>query len=603
MCGIAGILDPKGRPIAAGELEAMLQRIKHRGPDDDGRYFAEPPHAVALGQTRLAIVDLSPAGRQPMPNEDGSVVMVCNGEIYNHKDLRLSLRGDHRFRGQCDVEVLLHLYEEQGDEFLPAVNGMFALALWDRDQGRLLLARDRFGVKPLYWALAGGRLIFASEIKAILVARGVTARIDPVALAEHFTWQWTTGERTWFDGIHLLEPGAKLVFSMKSGLHGPTRYHTWRYEEKGGRTEKQWRDDLLECFTSAVNRQLMSDVPLGTYLSGGMDTGSISAVASKHIPDLHTFTCGFDCPVRAPEDVGLDEREASWDLARRLRTQHHEFLLTPYHLEAALDRLVWHLDYPTVGISYQVYHLAQFVRGFVTVVLSGTGGDELFAGYPWRYEPILDCSPENFTERYYRLWTRFFDDGQKRKLFRDDFNQLWQGYSTAERFADLVKESAGCAPLHRALAFDAQTFLQGLLQVEDKLTMAHALESRVPFLDNELLELLLQMPANLKAVNGVSKLILKKAMTALLPEEALNRRKQGFTPPEQSWFRGPNRGLLLRLLTGPESRLHLYCRPEAVQQILREFETRQGNHRQLIWSLMLLERWHRLFIEQMPLAA
>jgi asparagine synthase (glutamine-hydrolysing) len=603
MCGIAGIFDPRGQVVAPGELEGMLCRLKHRGPDDDGRYFAPRPLGLALGQTRLSIVDLSPTGRQPMCNEDGTVVLVCNGEIYNHQDLRRLLQQPHQFRGHCDVEVLLHLYEEHGEHFLPAVNGMFALALWDEGRRRLLLARDRFGVKPLYWTVAHGRLIFASEVKAILAARGVSARVDAVALAEHFTWQWTTGERTWFDGIHLLEPGKLIVFSADGGLHGPTPYYEWHYDEQAGRSDKQWRDDLHDCFTAAVTRQLMSEVPLGTYLSGGMDTGSISAVASRSIPDLHTFTCGFDCPTREPEDVGLDEREASWDLARRLKTQHHEFLLSPYHLEAALDRLVWHLDYPTVGISYQVFHLARYVRGYVTVVLSGTGGDELFAGYPWRYEPILESSPEHFEERYYRLWQRFYDDDDKRRLFTDDVNAQWQGFSTRERFVELLRDTRGTAPLHRALAFDAHTFLQGLLQVEDKLTMAHGLESRVPFLDNDLLDLLLRMPSELKAVRGVAKKILKQAMTALLPAEALGRRKQGFTPPEQSWFRGPNRPFLHRILLGPESRLPLYCRPEVVRQILEEFETKQRNHRQLIWSLLLLERWHRLFIEQQPLAA
>ncbi len=603
MCGIAGIFDPSGRAIAAGEMEEMLRRLKHRGPDDDGRFFAAAPHALALGQTRLSIVDLSPAGRQPMLNEDGSLVLVCNGEIYNHKDLRRSLQGDHRFRGQCDVEVLLHLYEEHGDDFLPAVNGMFAFALWDQGQGRLLLARDRFGVKPLYWTICRGRFIFASEVKAILAARGVQARLDAVALAEHFTWQWTTGERTWFEGVHLLEPGKKLVFSADGGLHGPIAYHEWHYDEKAGRTEKQWRDDLRDCFSAAVSRQLMSDVPLGTYLSGGMDTGSISAVACRQIKDLHTFTCGFDCPAREPEDVGLDERDASCDLARRLRTRHHEFILSPHHLEAALDRLVWHLDYPTAGISYQVYHLAHFVRGYVTVILSGTGADELFAGYPWRYEPILECAPAKFEDQYYELWLRFYDDGAKRQLFTDDINTQWQGYSTRQRFRELLKTSAGIAPLHRALHFDAHTFLQGLLQVEDKLTMAHSLESRVPFLDNELLNLLLQMPANLKATKGISKWILKQAMASLLPAASLDRRKQGFTPPEQSWFRRPNRALLHRVLTAPDSRLRIYCRPQALGRVLQEFETKQGNHRQLIWSLLLLERWHRLFIEEIPLAA
>lgn len=598
MCGIAGIYDPTGGPIEDEAIGPMLRRLRHRGPDHAGTFVAPLPDHLVLGQARLAIVDLSPAGQQPMANEDGSLHLVCNGEIYNHEPLRRSLREVHRFRGHCDVESILHLYEERGDDFLPALNGMFALALWDARRGRLLLARDRFGIKPLYWTLSRGRLVFASEVKALLAVRGVEARADPIALAEHFTWQWTTGDRTWFDGIHLLEPGQKLVIHRGGRIEGPSAYFTWHYQERSGRTQEQWRDDVRDAFTAAVTRQLMSDVPLGTYLSGGMDTGSISAVASAQVPGLHTFTCGFDCGERVAGDVGEDERAASWDLAHRLGTRHHEFVLTARHMTEDLDRLVWHLDYPAAGISYQIYHLARDVKQHVTVVLSGTGGDELFAGYPWRYEPILGASPEVFTDQYYRLWLRFFDDADKARLFQPALLRGWDGYSTRERFADLLRPTAGCPPLQRALTFDAATFLQALLHVEDRLTMAHALESRVPFLDNDLLDLVLGMPADLQAVKGTSKRILKEAMAGLLPAETLVRRKQGFTPPEQTWFRRESRPFLHRTLTGPESCLSLYVRPEFVRRVLHEFEMEGRNHRQLIWSLLLLERWHRVFIEE-----
>jgi len=595
MCGIAGFVET-GSPLPAlDRLQRMLARLAHRGPDATGwDTWPDPP--VAFGQTRLAIVDLSPAGRQPMWNEDRTLMLVCNGEIYNHRQLRQLLRRPHRFCSQCDVEVLLHLYEDWGSEFLPQVNGMFALALWDGTRRQLLLARDRFGVKPLYYAQHGGRFLFASEIKALLAA-GMPVEPDPLALAEHFTWQWTTGERTWFRGIRLLEPGHWLTVSAAGEIHGPYPYYTLGYDAPEARSLEAWRQDLLDVFSAAVRRQLMSDVPLGSYLSGGMDTGSIAAVAARHLPGLHTFTCGFEPRDRVPGDVGCDEREASWELARLLGTQHHEFLLRPSDMPACLDRLIWHLEYPVAGISYQVYSLAREVRRYVTVVLGGTGGDELFAGYPWRYAPILDTPDGAFADRYYDQWLRFLTDEEKGQLFLPEWARQFREYSTRARFRELVASSAGQPPLHRALTLDMQTFLQGLLLVEDKLSMAHGLESRVPFLDNELFELLRRMPADLKMRGHTGKWILKEAMRELLPPQTLQRPKQGFTPPEQTWFRGPNRAFVYQLLMSPDSRLRCYVRPEAVESIWDEFIGHRRNHRQLIWSLLLLERWHRVFVD------
>jgi asparagine synthase (glutamine-hydrolysing) len=580
----------------------MCTYLIHRGPDDSGILT---DGSVALGHRRLSIIDLSDKGRNPLSNEDRSVWIVLNGEIYNYRQLRAWLidKG-HFFRSRTDTEVIVHLYEEMGADCVSKLNGMFAFAIWDANRREIFLARDRFGVKPLYYTRTGPYFSFASEVKAFLALPGFAVRADPCALAEHFTFQNTFGERTFFKDVKLLEAGSCLVY--RNGNETVRKYWDLVFQTDDALSVEQWAAGLRERFEAAVTGQLMSDVPLGSYLSGGMDTGSISAVAARKIEKMHTFTCGFDVPENATElEVFFDERKESRELSAYLGTVHHELVLDHHALFPAMPLVTWHLDEPRVGISYQVYYTAEMIRRHVTVVLSGVGGDELFAGYPWRYEQILSAPESSFEESYYPLCIRFLTDRQKQTFFTPELLKSLNGFSTFDSVYQVMKGYTGDKDnLHRALFFDFKTFLNGLLIVDDKLSMAHSVEARVPFLDNELVDYVSRIPSGLKLQPGQSKIILREAMRGLVPEETIFRRKQGFTPPDQTWYKGKSLKHIKELILGPQSRERQYFRPEAIETILDEHLQDKHNHRFLIWSLMCFEWWNRLFIdrESLPLA-
>ncbi len=606
MCGIAGLYSLNGARIEASMVAQMCDLLRHRGPDDDGLW--DGSH-VALGHRRLSIIDLSPRGRNPMANEDGTVWIVFNGEIYNYKALRQDLvtRG-HRFRSATDTEVILHLYEEYGPDCVGILNGMFALALYDgrtgaapAGGGRLLLARDRFGVKPLYYTQIGDTLAFASEIKAFLAVPRFSVRLDVYALAEHFAFQNTLGDRTFFENVKILPAGCFLV--CEHGSVRTQRYWTLRYVPAAGRSLDAWARGLRERFEAAVSRQLMSDVPLGTYLSGGMDTGAISAVAARQISRMHTFTCGFVLPEGHSDlEQYFDERDESHRLSRHLETVHHELELGPDAMIPALPTVVWHLDEPRVGISYQVYYTAEMIRRFVTVVLSGVGGDELFAGYPWRYDPVVHLDRARFAERYYQLCCRLLSDQERTELFSDEMHAALGDFAPFDTFRTELNEVEAPDPLHLALGFDFRTFLHGLLIVDDKLSMAHSVEARVPFLDNDLVDYVAQMPPELKLSNGQGKVVLRKAMAGLLPDDVLARRKQGFTPPDRTWYKYYNWRYIEELLLGPRALGRGYFRPSALRRLLDDHLQDRRDHRFLIWSLMCFEWWNRLFMDRQPVS-
>lgn len=599
MCGIVGVLNQDDRPVVPQVLHKMCERIVHRGPDDRGIWASGP---IGLGHQRLSIIDLSANGKNPMANEDETLWLVFNGEIYNYRDLRSRLiKQGHHFRSQTDTEVVLHLYEEMGTACIKELNGMFAFALWDTKTRTLLLARDRFGVKPLYYFASDKTFAFASEIKAFMALDHFSAAADPFALAEHFTFQNTFGDRTFFEGVKLLPAGNYLT--VKEGHVKRTEYWDLAFAPEAAGDIKEWAQGLRERFEASVNRQIMSDVPLGSYLSGGMDTGSISAVASRQIPHMHTFTCGFKLPQNASDlEQHFDERPESHRLAKHLGTIHHELELGPDAMALVLPHVVWHLDEPRVGISYQVFYTAELIRKHVTVVLSGVGGDELFAGYPWRYEPIMALhDTADFDRAYYKAWVRYLTDAEKRELFTDELNHKLGDFSTFEVFQDVIRKSNTADPLHRALYFDFKTFLNGLLIVDDKLSMAHSVEARVPFLDNELVDYVARMPSALKGNNGQSKIVLRQAMKGLLSDETIYRRKQGFTPPDQTWYKEESLSYIRELILGPRARERGYFRPSYIETILDDHLNNRRNHRFLIWSLMCFEWWNRLFADREPL--
>jgi asparagine synthase (glutamine-hydrolysing) len=598
MCGIAGLHSSRGEPQSVAVVEAMCALLRHRGPDDHGLWAAGP---VALGHRRLSILDLSTRGRNPLANEDGTVQLVFNGEIYNFRELRreLAARG-HRLHSDTDCETVVHLYEELGSSCVERLEGMFAFALWDARRQRLLLARDRYGIKPLYYVSIGTTLAFASEIKAFLAVPGFAAGLDAAALAEHLTFQNTFGEETLFSGVRLLAPAHRLV--CEDGEVRRERY--WEMAPAAAAEEdvEPWTAALREAFERAVGRQLVADVPLGSYLSGGMDTGAIVAVATRTLPGMHTFTCGFEVPPQAAgAEFAFDERQASFAAADALGTVHHELTLGPEAMASALPHVVWHLDEPRVGISYQVLYTAEMVRRHVTVVLSGVGGDELFAGYPWRYEPMLAVAGDAFAPAYYRHWLRLLDDDEKRRLFTGDLRRRLGDFSSFERFRQALPGNSADPPLERALRFDFATFLPGLLVVEDKLTMAHGVETRVPFLDDAVVDLAWRIPAACKLRPGLSKVVLRRAMAGLVPVATLERPKQGFTPPDESWYRHHLMGQIRDTLLSRRARERGLFEPQGVAAILDDHLAGRRNHRQLIWSLLALEWWQRLFLDREPL--
>jgi asparagine synthase (glutamine-hydrolysing) len=591
MCGIAGIFDQRGRPISDAEIKGMIDAIRHRGPDDEGCYVGE---SVALGSRRLAIIDVSRAGHQPMANEDGSLLIVYNGELYNFQELvpLLEARG-HRFHSRTDTEVVLHAFEEWGPRCLDRFNGMFAFAIWDTRRRRMFLARDRFGIKPLYYAFHDGRFLFGSEIKALLRA-GLPRRVSPEALVEYFTFQNILSDRTLFEGVRILPAGHSLTLS-ESGSQ-VEKYWDLEPDPDEGPSEDEWAERIRGVFEEAVTRQLISDVPVGSYLSGGMDSGSIVAVASRHVPRLMTFTGGFDLSSVTGLELVFDERADAELVASQFKTQHYEMVMHAGDLAWVLPELVWHIEDLRVGMSYPNYYIAGLASKFVKVSLAGAGGDELFAGYPWRYD-LVESGAADFESVYYDYWARIVPDAVKPDFFAPEVWTQASSYAPFEVFRDVLKPVDKLDPLTKALYFEAKTFLHGLLVVEDKVSMAHSLEARVPFLDNELVDLAVRIPSRLKHADDGGKRLLRRAMKGLLPDEIVEKRKQGFSPPDQSWYRGPTMDYIRETLLDSRSLNRGYFQPAFIRKVLDDHVQGHVNHRLLIWSLLSFEWWNRLFMD------
>ncbi|TAK01679.1 MAG: asparagine synthase (glutamine-hydrolyzing) [Chloroflexota bacterium] len=626
MCGIAGVFDVLSAPVDAAALQRMTDCVAHRGPDGAGTYRHGP---VGLGHRRLAIIDLSDAAHEPMANEDGNVVLVFNGEIYNFKALREELeRLGHRFKSLTDAEVLVHGYEVWGDDAVGHLNGMFAFALYDRRRNRLLLGRDRYGVKPLYWTYSAGTLLFGSEIKAILAHGLIRADVSRVALNEYFSFQNLFSDATLFEGVRLLPPGTLLSLVAEPEA-APVLRTWWDYpfgQEQLRLTEDEAADELHRLFVQAVVRQTVSDVPVGAYLSGGMDSGSITAIAGLHLPRLRTFTGGFDLSSASGLELAFDERRAAEMLAARFKTEHYEVVLHAGDMEEVLPALIWHLEDLRVGQSYPNYYVARLAAKFVKVVLSGTGGDELFGGYPWRYyRGLAAVDREDYFRRYYGFWQRLVSDEDKPRLFNEGTRRRIGELSSFDAFRAVFRGYDG--PLssrddyvNASLYFELKTFLHGLLVVEDRLSMAHALETRVPFLDNDLVDFAIRLPPSLKVrnldrieavdenvvgkrvayerVTSDGKIALRRAMERIIPPEVTERAKQGFSAPDASWFRGESIQYINRLLRDPRAMLFEFIEPAFVAATLDEHTSGRQNHRLLIWSLLSFEWWCRTFLGQ-----
>jgi asparagine synthase (glutamine-hydrolysing) len=592
VCGIAGILDPTRRPVEGGLPERVARIIRHRGPDDEGWHVAP---GVVLVNVRLAVIDTTDAGHQPMTTEDGRFVLVYNGELYNHRELADTLRGHgHVFRSRSDTEVVLRAFAEWGPAAVTRFNGMFALAIWDELERRLFVARDRFGIKPLYYAEHDGRLLFGSEVKALLAA-GLPVEVSHAALAEYFTFQNVLSDRTLFDGVRILPPGHTLT----AGEDGVSirRYWSLELEPEHGRSEDEWVGLVREAFEASVARHLVSDVPVGSYLSGGMDSGSIAALATRAIPRLMTFTGGFDLSSVEGLELVFDERADAEAVASALRTEHYEMVMHAGDMAWVLPELVWHLEDLRVGMSYQNHYIARLASKFVTVVLAGTGGDELFAGYPWRYRLVRGLGRGEFEDVYFDYWCRLVPQRDRAAFFTPACLERIGDHDPRAVFADTLAPVSRLDPVAKALWFEANTFLHGLLVVEDKVSMAHSLEARLPFLDNQLVDVARRIPIELQLEHDTGKRILRRAMSGLLPDRILENRKQGFSPPDQSWYRGPTMDYIRDLLLDARSLERGYFRPDYVRRILAEHIEGRVNHRLLIWSLLSFEWWNRLFLD------
>ncbi|MGH3104116.1 MAG: asparagine synthase (glutamine-hydrolyzing) [Gaiellaceae bacterium] len=593
MCGIAGIASLNGRPVEPEELERMRRSLRHRGPDDEGSWVGP---GIGLVNLRLAILDLSPAGHQPMANDDESVVLAYNGELYNFLELmpELEARG-HRFRSRSDTEVVLRAYEEWGRECVHRFNGMFAFAVWDARRRQLFLARDRFGIKPLYYAVHDDRLLFGSEVKALLEA-GLPVGVSPEALVEYFTFQNVLSDRTLFRGVRLLPAGHTLT--LEDGRLAAERYWDLELDPDESVTEADWTERTRAVFEEAVTRQLVSDVPVGSFLSGGMDSASIAAVASRSIPRLMTFTGGFDLSSVTGMELVFDERADAEHIASTFRTEHYEMVMHAGDMAWVLPELIWHLEDLRVGMCYQNHYIARLASKFVKVALAGTGGDELFAGYPWRYDLVADAASDgDFDRRYYEYWMRLVPDAEKADFFAPEISGAVSADLPFEVYRSVLEPVAGLDPVAKALYFEAKTFLHGLLLVEDRVSMAHGLEVRVPFLDNELVELARRMPSRLKHADAGGKRILRRAMEGLLPAEILEKPKQGFSPPDESWYRGHSMELIRETLLDRRSLERGYFQPAFIRRVLDEHLHGRTNHRLLIWSLLCFEWWNRLFLD------
>jgi asparagine synthase (glutamine-hydrolysing) len=600
-------------------LQAMTDALAHRGPDGEGHWIREN---VGIGHRRLAIIDLSPLGHQPMVSNDSRYVLTFNGMIYNHREIRADLEArGHHFRGSSDTEVVLNALIEWGPEAFIRFNGMFALGFYDSTERKMLLARDRYGIKPLYVSQQGDVFAFASEQKAILARSSFVRRLDKPALMEYLTFQNILSERTLLQDIELLPAGHYAVLDLRAASPKLAATQYWDFdfrEESPEASHEEYVEELDRLFVQAVNRQLLSDVEVASYLSGGMDSGSITAIAATSFPGMKTFTCGFDLSSASGMELAFDERAVAEAMSAAFKTEQYEIVLKSGDMERSLPALAHHLEEPRVGQSYPNYYAAQLASKFVKVVLSGAGGDELFGGYPWRYYRATSSRNfEDYVDSYYDYWQRLTTPDELRG-FAAPIRDAVADYSTRDVFRGVYPEQPKALDrpedyINQSLYFEAKTFLHGLLVVEDKLSMAHGLESRVPFLDNDLVDFVMRVPVKYKLNNLAEvarlnenepgdksetfferskdgKQILRDAMSRHIPASVTGRAKQGFSSPDASWFKGESIDFVRRQLGGASPLFDILDR-DAVTEALESHLNGTENRRLLVWGLLNLHEW------------
>lgn len=633
MCGICGIFhSDRTRRADTNALAAMNCRITHRGPDEDGFYCEEN---IGLAMRRLSIIDLK-TGQQPISNEDGTAWIVFNGEIYNHKDLRVRLEAcGHCFRSCSDTETIIHLYEEYGRECVQYLRGMFAFAIWDVPRRRLFIARDRLGIKPLYYSFESGTLLFGSEVKAILAHPGCRAEFRRAALPEYLAFGYLSGPETMFKGIWKLPPGHTLELDETGQLRIEQYWELPKPSDGPELSERYYVEAYGNQLEDAIRCHLMSDVPVGVFLSGGLDSSAVAALMTRIRQEpVETFSVGY-------HEEGFSELSYARTVAEHIGSLHHEIRISRQDFFDALPRLIWHEDEPLVWpSSVSLYFVAKLARERVTVVLTGEGSDETLGGYSRYAWTILN----SHLDRVYRAVipsglrkgirgfvseSKHLDAAARRKLshsflgrdgsswaslYFDNFYAAFSGPDQANLLIpDLLGEPGAAYStslsfwerasgdlLRRLLCTDIKTYLVELCMKQDQMSMAASIESRVPFLDHQLVEFALSIPSRFKIFGKSAKHILKEAMHNLLPESIINRRKMGFPTPITEWLLGPQLNLIEELLLSPRSLDRGLFRREAVQRLFAEHRAGQCDHADRIWRLLNLELWHRVCIEKHP---
>jgi asparagine synthase (glutamine-hydrolysing) len=623
MCGIVGkIYFDRKRRVTQAELIRMCRAVKHRGPDDEGIITLGN---VGLGNRRLAIIDLSSAGHQPMATKDKKIWITFNGEIHNFLELKKTLESQGtRFRTHTDTEVILALYQKHGERCLKYLRGQFAFAIWDERKQQLFAARDRLGINPFKYYFDGKRFLFASELKAILTDPSVPREPDYQAIDEYLTYQFVPSPKTGFKGIAKLPAAHYLI--LKDGKLSINRYWNLSYKEKDDLSEDEWVERIRDKIDEAVRLRMISDAPLGAFLSGGVDSSAVVAFMSKNSERaVKTFSIGF-------EEERFNELPYARVVAQHFRTDHTELIVKPDALEV-LPKLVWHYEEPYADSSaVNAYYVSKATRKYVKVALNGDGGDENFAGYPWytvhRLAAIYDRIPkvlrhglvrpavlfaiknnasplgrrgriflehkDDIAKRY-STYFAYFTQAEKERMYADTMRDVKARYDARDFIAKLYESAKATDPVDRATWTDIMSYLPDDLLVKvDIASMAHGLEARPPLLDHELVELTARIPSNLKERYGQRKYIFKKAMRGILPESTLARKKAGFGLPVDDWFRGKLAGFARETLLSKSATSRGLFRKEAIEQMLDEHKS-GVNHGIRIWALLTLEEWFREF--------
>lgn len=610
MCGIVGFsnchFENKQKLI-----KLMTDSISHRGPDSEG-FFVDDK--VAFGHRRLSIIDIE-VGMQPFYDETNRYILIYNGESYNFKELRDDLKKlGYSFTTNSDTEVILKLYIEFKEDAFLKINGMFALAIYDKKEQKIILARDRHGVKPLYYAIINENLIFSSEIKAILKHPEYKRELEYNALNEYFSFQNIFSELTFYKDIKKLEHGCYLIFDLNKKIFNINQYWDFNFDSSSWQyNEEETTEILKDTFSNAVKRQMVSDVSIGSYLSGGIDSGSITAIAASNIDRLSTFTCGFDLSEVSGLELDFDERRYAELISAKFYTKHHEIVLNSKDLEWCIDDVMYYLDEPILGMSYPNYYVSELASKYVKVVFSGAGGDELFGGYPWRYYHTTNngLGEDSYIKSYYDYWQRLVPDVDKEKLFTKEIYDKMDKDWPFKAFKNVFKNYKGKLEteedyINKSLYFEAKTFLQGLFYLDDKLNMSHGVESRVPFMDNDLVELAQKIPAKYKIKNlsNVIRLdenetakskkyyiqshdgknILRNALSKLLPKEVVELKKQGFSAPDESWMRDSRKEYIENILGNSD--LEKIFNMDYFKNKFDEHLNHKQNNRLLLWSLV-----------------